>query len=90
MKIAPDSFLSSHEVGKLIGYNTSSINKWADAGKIVNHRSPGGHRRMRPSDVVAFLQAFEMPVPDALARFGKKRRKKAAIKKPRATRRGRS
>lgn len=64
--ITPDTYLSSHEVAGFIQANPSSVNKWVKEGKIPAHRTPGGHRRMRVSDVVAFLREYEMPIPPAL------------------------
>lgn len=65
-KIEPDTYLSSHEVGEMLQCNPSSVNKWVKEGKIVAHRTPGGHRRMRAADVIAFLREFKMPIPKAL------------------------
>lgn len=65
-KIEPDTYLSSHEVGAFLQCNPSSVNKWVKEGKIIAHRTPGGHRRMRAADVVAFLRKYKMPIPKEL------------------------
>jgi len=65
-EIAADSLLTSHQVGHLLQVNPSSINKWVKDGRIRAFRTPGGHRRIRASDLVQFLQEHDMPVPRSL------------------------
>lgn len=64
--VEPDTLLSSYEVGWLIQASPSSVNTWVKRGLLPAHRTPGGHRRIRAADVVAFLDAHKMPVPKAL------------------------
>jgi len=64
--ITADTHLTSHEVGKMLQCNPSSINKWVKEGRIEAFRTPGGHRRIRAGDVIAFLKAHKMPIPSAL------------------------
>ena len=64
--ITAETYLTSHEVGGMLQCNPSSVNKWVKEGKILAHRTPGGHRRIKAGNVVAFLKKFEMPVPAAL------------------------
>lgn len=59
----PELTLTSHEVAKLLKANATSINKWADDGKIKSYRTPGGHRRFALGSVAAFVEAYQMPVP---------------------------
>ncbi len=65
--ITAETYLTSHEAGKLIQSNPSSINKWVKEGLITAHATPGGHRRIKAADFVAFLSAHNMPVPSVLA-----------------------
>lgn len=65
--ISADSLLTSHQAGSLIQVNPSSINKWVKEGRIPAFRTPGGHRRIRAGDLVAFLTAHNMPVPRTLS-----------------------
>lgn len=65
--ITAETFLTSHECGAMLQCNPSSINKWVKEGKIPAHRTPGGHRRIKAGDLVAFLKRFENPIPAALA-----------------------
>ena len=64
--ITADSFLSSYQVGALLQVNPRSVNKWVKEGRINAFRTPGGHRRIKASDVVTFLKAHDMPVPKSL------------------------
>ena len=61
--IPPERLLTSHEVGALLQCNPSSVNKWVKEERIPAHRTPGGHRRIRASDLLAFLVKHGMPVP---------------------------
>lgn len=51
---------TTHEAGKLIGYDPSTVQKWIDGGKLKAHKSPGGHRRIRHDDLVAFAEEHEL------------------------------
>jgi excisionase family DNA binding protein len=54
------------EVARLLQMDGSTIAKWVDKGFITAFRTPGGHRRVRASDLRAFLIANEMPIPKDL------------------------
>ena len=77
--INPETLLTSHEAGKLIQFNPTSVNKWIEEDRIPAFRTPGGHRRIKASDLVAFLDEHKMPVPEKL--FGAKVLDKAPAKK---------
>lgn len=68
-----DRLLTSHQVGELLQVNPSSINKWVNDGRIPAFRTPGGHRRIRIGDLVAFLEKHKMPVPRSLTTMGRRR-----------------
>ena len=67
IKQSDDRLLTSWEVGDLLQVNPSSVNKWVSEGRIPAFRTPGGHRRIRVSDLVRFLDVHKMPIPKALA-----------------------
>ena len=71
--IDPDSLLTSTQVGNLLQVNPSSVKKWVNDGHIIAFRTPGGHRRIRALDLVAFLDAHKIPVPRQLQHAGKRR-----------------
>lgn len=73
VKIVSDQFLTSSEVGELLQVNPSSVKKWVDDGLLLAFRTPGGHRRIRAADLVAFLVEHQMPIPNVLQDAAKKR-----------------
>jgi excisionase family DNA binding protein len=64
--IDPDRLFTSTEVGDLLQVNPSSVKKWVNAGFLSAFRTPGGHRRIRAADLLAFLDRHRIPVPTAL------------------------
>ena len=73
MKIVSDQLLTSSEVGGLLQVNPSSVKKWVDDGLLQAFRTPGGHRRIRAVDLVAFLVRHDMPIPEDLQDAAKRR-----------------
>jgi excisionase family DNA binding protein len=73
VKIASDQLLTSSEVAELLQVNPSSIKKWVDDGLLVAFRTPGGHRRIRATDLVTFLVQHSMPISPELQDAAKKR-----------------
>ena len=72
-EIRADSLLTSYQVGALLQVNPSSVNKSVKDGRIPAFRTPGGHRRIRAADLVAFLDEHKMPVPPSLALASRRR-----------------
>jgi excisionase family DNA binding protein len=72
-KLHADRLLTSHEVGDLLQVNPSSVKKWVNEGRIAAFRTPGGHRRIRVSDLLDFLNRHAMPIPRPLAAASKRR-----------------
>ncbi len=72
-ELLPDSLLTSYQVGALLQVNPSSINKWVKDGRIPAFRTPGGHRRIRAADLVAFLAQHHMPIPRPLTGASRRR-----------------
>jgi excisionase family DNA binding protein len=71
--IDADRLLTSHQAGALLQVNPSSINNWVRSGRIAAFRTPGGHLRIRASDLVRFLASHNMPIPRRLEGALKKR-----------------
>jgi excisionase family DNA binding protein len=61
-----ETLFTSHEVGGLLQMDPSSVVKWVNDGLLPAYRTPGGHRRIRQSDLLAFLRAHSMYVPPEL------------------------
>ena len=49
-------WLSLSEVAKFLGVHPSTVRNWANQGQIPVHRTTGGHRRFRRSEVVLWQQ----------------------------------
>ncbi len=71
--IEPDQLLTSTQVGNLLQVNPSSVKKWVNDGHIVAFRTPGGHRRIRAADLIAFLDQHKIPVPRSLSNAARRR-----------------
>lgn len=49
-------WLSLSEVAKVLGVHPSTVRNWADQGQIPVHRTTGGHRRFKKSEVELWQQ----------------------------------
>jgi len=58
--------LSTFTIAKMLSVDPGSVANWIDQGKLRAYRTPGGHRRVVVSDLVAFLREHKMPVPEQL------------------------
>lgn len=52
---AESSFLTPREVAQIFGVRTTTIARWARAGRLQATLTPGGHRRYRRADVQELL-----------------------------------
>lgn len=59
-------FLSTTRVAELLGVSSQTIANWIDQGQLAAGRTPGGHRRVARQDLLAFLDARGLPVPEEL------------------------
>jgi excisionase family DNA binding protein len=58
--------LSATQVARYCGVDLKTIHNWVNKGKIPCRRTEGRHLRFRPLDVVDFLRAYEIGLPDSL------------------------
>jgi excisionase family DNA binding protein len=57
MTASPDStWLSLTEVAELLGVHPSTVRQWSDKGALPVHRTQGGHRRYKRSEVELWAQ----------------------------------
>src|SRR5262245_52402968 len=61
-----DQLYTTHDISRLLQVDPSTVSKWIDRGILVAFRTPGGHRRVRSTDLRTFLIAHQMPVPEEL------------------------
>ena len=60
------SIYTTHEVSRLLHVNPRSVINWIEQSRLPSYRTPGGHRRIRHDDLVAFLRKHQIPTPASL------------------------
>ena len=60
------SFYTTFEISELCEVNPTTVQNWVKEKKLKAHATPGGHRRVRREDLIAFLKRFGMPIPREL------------------------
>jgi excisionase family DNA binding protein len=61
---------TTHEVSRLLHVNPRSVINWIDQNLLPSYRTPGGHRRIRRDDLLAFLRRHQIPTPPSLMESG--------------------
>src|SRR5438046_1498831 len=57
---------TTHEVSRLLHVNPRSVINWIEQSLLSSYRTPGGHRRIRHDDLLAFLRKHQIPTPASL------------------------
>jgi excisionase family DNA binding protein len=57
---------TTHEVSRLLHVNPRSVINWIEQSLLPSYRTPGGHRRIRRDDLLAFLRKHQIPTPESL------------------------
>ena len=65
--------LTTFQVADLLGVSYQSVSNWIAEGRISAERTPGGHRRIKESDLLAFLRKYNIPIPEEMAAAGRKK-----------------
>ena len=58
-----DAFLTTVDVARRVQMARTTVQRWIDAGDLRAFRTVGGHRRVKQSDLVAFMRKHKMPLP---------------------------
>jgi excisionase family DNA binding protein len=66
-KSAIKSIYTTHDLSRLLHVNPRSVINWIEQERLQSFRTPGGHRRVRHEDLMAFLRKHKIPMPAALA-----------------------
>jgi len=66
----PDTQYTTHDVAALLQVDPSTVSKTGARGLLLGFRTPGGHRRIRQPELLAFLAVHGMPVPPQLGGDG--------------------
>jgi excisionase family DNA binding protein len=71
-KSSSKTIYTTHEVSRLLHVNPRSVINWIEQSLLPSYRTPGGHRRIRHDDLLAFLRKHQIPTPAALVggKFG--------------------
>ena len=65
-KMANKTIYTTHEVARLLHVNPRSVINWIEQNLLPSYRTPGGHRRIRREDLLAFLRKHQIPTPATL------------------------
>src|SRR5688572_29191928 len=60
------TIFTTHEVSRLLHVNPRSVINWIEQSLLPSYRTPGGHRRIRREDLLAFLRKHQIPTPAPL------------------------
>src|SRR5438876_12215347 len=60
------SIYTTHEVSRLLHVNPRSVINWIEQNLLTSYRTPGGHRRIRREDLLAFVRKHQIPTPASL------------------------
>jgi excisionase family DNA binding protein len=56
-------WLSLSEIAEILGVHPSTVRSWSDQGRIPVHRTQGGHRRYRRSEVELWMHSRQVKAP---------------------------
>ncbi|OGR56470.1 MAG: hypothetical protein A2X36_11150 [Elusimicrobia bacterium GWA2_69_24] len=63
---------TTFEAAKVCGVFHTTVINWVNKGKLKAHCTPGGHRRIPLADLLAFMERFDMPIPEDLMQRAKR------------------
>jgi excisionase family DNA binding protein len=65
MSFSESEWLSLTAACRLLGVHSTTLRRWTDSGDIPHVRTPGGHRRFRAADLVAWIDARRELAPQS-------------------------
>jgi excisionase family DNA binding protein len=60
-------FFTTFEISQICGVNPTTVQNWVKRKKLKAFKTPGGHRRVRREDLVAFMKEFGVPFPEGFS-----------------------
>lgn len=57
-----DKFIGPNEASRILGVGPTTIQRWIDGGFIPAHRTQGGHRRIRITDLAEYANQHGLPI----------------------------
>ena len=64
--ISKRSFFTTFEISQICEVNPTTVQNWVKEKKLKAYLTPGGHRRIRRENLIAFMKEFGMPLPAEL------------------------
>jgi excisionase family DNA binding protein len=64
---------TTFDIAGLLDVYPTTVANWIDSSKLSAYTTPGGHRRVKKMDFLAFLKKYKMPVPKDMQENIKKR-----------------
>ncbi|MFA6467855.1 MAG: helix-turn-helix domain-containing protein [Bacteroidota bacterium] len=55
-----ENFFTTQEIAELLGVSPSSIQRWADSGKLKCHVTEGGHRKFSRTHLSDFATTYNI------------------------------
>lgn len=56
-------YYTTHQVARFLQVSVPTVVNWIDDNRLKAHRTPGGHRRIAQSEIVAFAEEHGFPLP---------------------------
>jgi len=69
----PEKIYTTYQIGKFCQVNIRTVIRWIETGKLKAYSTPGGHRRVKWSDLINFLTQNRMPIPKELEQARQKK-----------------
>jgi two-component system response regulator VicR len=69
----PEKIYTTYQIGKFCQVNIRTVIRWIETGKLKAYSTPGGHRRVKWSDLISFLTQNRMPIPRELEEAKRKK-----------------
>jgi excisionase family DNA binding protein len=69
----PEKIYTTYQIGKFCQVNIRTVIRWIETGKLKAYSTPGGHRRVKWSDLITFLSQNRMPIPRELEEAKKRK-----------------
>ncbi|OGR88519.1 MAG: hypothetical protein A3A86_05370 [Elusimicrobia bacterium RIFCSPLOWO2_01_FULL_60_11] len=67
---------TTFQIAGMCGVKPTTIIKWIQQKRMPAFATPGGHRRVRESDLLKFLEQYRLPIPEGM---GEKKRSRILV-----------
>lgn len=64
---------TTFQIADICDVRPTTVIKWANQQRIKAYTTPGGHRRIKESDLLEFLRKYNIPIPEDLVSGGRKK-----------------